>query len=319
MSAEEHSLRWDVDQDGIERPDDCDDKDKNVQDLTWYSDGDGDGFGDAQTGISACERPTGAVDNGDDCDDDAASTNPGASEQCNEVDDNCDGVVDEGDDLVPTWFEDGDGDGFGVTGAELSACTQPSGYSDKSGDCDDGDDTIHPDAEDVCNGVNDDCDGGADDDDAHWVDWYDDVDGDLFGDEDLAPTVTACFGNPGDVDNADDCDDVDPFINPDADEVCDGDDNDCDGSTDSGASDATEWWPDADGDGFGLVGNSVFLCTCEPGFGCYRADNPADCDDMDPDVNPIADEICANGVDDNCNFSVDEALCVTCDTADTGC
>jgi len=103
-------------------------------------------------------------------------------------------------------------------------------------------------------------------------------------------------------------------------ERCDGKDNDCDGATDPPTSvDATQWWLDDDGDGFGLVSDVVTLCTCEPLLGCHRVENALDCDDTDPSVNPQADEICGNLKDDNCNTQTDEALCVNCDTGDTGC
>ncbi len=327
VSPEEHAARWDVDGDGIERPEDCDDKDKDVQDLTWYTDLDGDGFGDPETGVSECEPLVGAVSNGDDCDDSVATTNPGASELCNGIDDNCNELVDEDDDLVPTWFEDADGDGFGDVGSEVSACSQPTGYVDRAGDCNDdlanGGFDINPDAEDICDGVDNDCSGEADDDEAYWVDWY--VDGDLdgFGDENAMPTVHGCEGGAGDVADATDCDDLDPLVNPDplTLELCDGIDNNCDGNTDDPTSDnAIDWYLDADGDGYGFAGDVLRLCTCSPAYGCYRIDNFVDCDDSDPEVHPQHDEICLNLIDDNCDTNVDEAQCTNeCDTGDTGC
>jgi hypothetical protein len=69
VTANEHAGRWDIDGDGVERPKDCNDRDKDVQDLSWYEDLDGDGFGDPDTAVSNCDAPPGTVDNGDDCDD----------------------------------------------------------------------------------------------------------------------------------------------------------------------------------------------------------------------------------------------------------
>lgn len=320
VSADEHSARWDVDQDGMERPEDCDDKDKNVQELTWYDDADGDGFGDGGTGVSACEQPAGTSANGDDCDDAVATTNPDAAELCNEVDDDCNELVDDGEGLVPLWFPDDDGDGFGdPTGNLVMACDAPPGFVADNTDCDDGDTYVNPDAEDICDGINNDCEGIDDDDEAYWVDWYVDGDGDLYGDEDTLPTVTACFGNLGDVANFDDCDDGDGDINPDEDEICDGVDNDCDGATDPADSvGAPEWFDDLDEDGYGVAGTLFTQCVCVPPF-CLGSPNAQDCDDTNPNISPLADEICGNLIDDNCLGGVDEIGCINCDTADTGC
>lgn len=320
MSPDEHAQRWDVDQDGVERPRDCDDKDPDVQRRVWYADADDDGYGDAQDTVNMCEAPEGWVENDEDCDDGAASVHPAAAEVCNEVDDDCNGLVDDGEGVVQTWYVDGDGDGFGDPDLQVSACEAPPGTVLQAGDCDDGSPAVNPDASDDCNGVDDDCSGAPDDDPAFWLDWYVDDDGDGFGEEDTDVVTTGCAGLGDDAPNADDCDDVDPLVNPLAEERCDGFDNNCDGATDPPTSiDATQWWLDGDGDGFGLVTDVVTLCTCDAALGCQRVENAQDCDDGDPQANPQADEICDNGRDDNCNFQTDEPLCVSCDTGDTDC
>ena len=105
--------------------------------------------------LAGCPGPpedTGPVDaDGDgfsvevDCDDQAASVHPGAQELCNGVDDNCDGVADEG---VTSWlFPDGDGDGWGQDEGAVEGCELSSGYAAQGGDCDDNDPTVHPGAE----------------------------------------------------------------------------------------------------------------------------------------------------------------------------
>ena len=168
---------------------------------TWFLDADGDGYGLTET--QACEQPEGASDVGGDCDDADAAVNPGAVEDCTrDVDLNCDGSTD---------YTDADGDGF-------AACE----------DCDDEAESIHPDAEEICDQLDNDCDGQTDEDDA--VDartFYSDLDGDGFGDSSSA--VRACERPDGTVSDDSDCDDGDDQVHPGAEEVCDAKDSDCDG------------------------------------------------------------------------------------------
>ena len=64
-----------------------------------------------------------------------------------------------------------------------------------------------------------------------------------------------------------DCNDLDPAINPDATEVCDGEDNDCDGTTDEDdAADAPTWYADADNDEFGDANNTTAACEQPEGY-----------------------------------------------------
>ena len=132
---------------------------------TWYADGDGDGFGDADAPVEACEPPSGAVADATDCDDGDPAVNPDADEVCSGVDDDCDGLVDDADDSLDassttTWYDDLDGDGYGDSSAASASCAQPSSTVSVDGDCDDGDGAIHPGARDTCaDGVDQDCDG----------------------------------------------------------------------------------------------------------------------------------------------------------------
>ncbi len=144
------------------------------------------------------------------------------------ADDDCD----DGDPGVGghgAWYEDADGDGFGDPASATAACQQPSGWVDNDEDCDDGDAAIHPSADELCDHIDNDCDGTVDEDDA--VDaptWYDDVDVDGYGDPDSA--VRACDRPEGYRSNGDDCDDHDPTTYPGATDVPDdGIDQDCDG------------------------------------------------------------------------------------------
>jgi len=190
------------------------------------------------------------------------------------------------------------------------------GWTDKCGDCDDDDASVYPGAEELCDGLDHDCNGTVDD-------------ADLDGDGYLA---TACGGG--------DCDDLDPVTNPDSTEVCDGLDNDCDGNPEVGGE-------DEDGDGFLVCGGD-----CDDGDAavnpdgeelCNEADDDCDgsidegwnrdqdldgtlnpdcggddCNDQDPDVSPIADEICDNkdndcdGTVDNVDVDLDGYFAATC-------
>ncbi len=98
-------------------------------------------------------------------------------------------------------------------------------------DCDDTDPSVHPNADELCNSLDDDCDGDVDEDAVDAPTWYSDADGDSWGDPE-AP-VQACSQPEDAVGDSTDCDDDDTASHPGADEVCyDDTDNDCDGETD---------------------------------------------------------------------------------------
>jgi len=118
------------------------------------------------------------IDEGD-CDDDDGAINPGAVEVCDDVDNNCDGETDNGDDAT-AWYFDRDGDGYGHGDAQL-ACSQPYRHVDNDGDCDAYLAHINPDAEEVCDGVDNDCDTTVDVDAADATIWYADDDSDGYG------------------------------------------------------------------------------------------------------------------------------------------
>lgn len=165
----------------------------------------------------------------DDCDDADPTVFPGADERCDGVDQDCDGAVDEG--LQVEGFRDADGDGWGDT--TLTACDDPA-WVERGGDCDDGDDTVHPDAPEFCDSVDQDCDGPVDEDAVDATTWYRDRDGDDWGADD--ETITACDADANLwQDRGGDCDDGDDAIHPGADEDCDGVDQNCSGAPDEGA------------------------------------------------------------------------------------
>ena len=125
---------------------DCTDpSDYNCDGFAGSTDNDGDGY-------AACEE----------CDDGSATVNPRASEVCNDVDDDCDGITDGGTAIdADVWYPDGDGDGYGGSNG-VTDCDQPEGHVAESGDCDDGNAAVSPGAEESCNELDDDCDGTVD-------------------------------------------------------------------------------------------------------------------------------------------------------------
>ena len=99
-----------------------------------------------------------------------------------------------------------------------------------------------------------------------------------------------------------DCDDGDASVFPGAEESCDGVDQDCDDVVDEDATDPTDWYRDQDGDGHG-AGTAAQACDAPDG----AVDNDGDCDDSDGDTFPGAAEICADGVVNDCEGSVEDA------------
>ncbi len=296
--------------DGVD--DDCDgeiDEDSAIDAATWYGDADGDGFGVPDLSALACDQPDGFADNADDCDDLVSTTFPGADETCNLIDDDCDGEADEDATDALAWYEDLDDDGFGNPLVEQAACEAPDGYVSDDTDCSDDDPDAYPGADETCNTFDDDCDGEVDEDSAIDADtWYPDVDGDGYGSD--AETVVACEGPAGWTLDSADCDDDDADVSPSADELCNGQDDDCDSETDEdSAVDAGTWYADADADGYGDPDEETRACELPEGY----LDDASDCDDDDDSTYPGADETC-DGADDDCDGVVDEDSAIDADT-----
>ena len=95
-----------------------------------------------------------------DCNDLDADVHPAAEEICDGVDNNCDGSVDEG--VLETWYADLDEDGFGDEDQPTLACSRPESHVPNTGDCDDDDPNTYDGAEEVCDGIDNDCDGQVD-------------------------------------------------------------------------------------------------------------------------------------------------------------
>ncbi len=302
-------------EDGVSCPEICDDAVDNDgngstdcddvacgEDLLCDFDRDDDGFIGIEYG-------------GDDCDDEEPTVYPGHVEICDGLDNDCNGLWDDDDpgldlDSQLDWYRDDDGDGFGQSGPSQRFCEGPSGSASNDDDCDDDDPNRNPDAAEVCNNVDDDCDGLRDDDDPD-VDltgaptFYLDNDGDTDGDptqsitacerpNGYSPESTDCDDNDPEVTGRDvdgdgltscdgDCDDYNADVNPSAVEVCNNLDDDCNGLLDEDDPfllDATTFYVDDDGDGDGDVSQPLDACQQPVGYSATFTD----CDDSDPTV-----------------------------------
>jgi len=165
---------------------------------TYYRDQDGDFHGDPTVPSQGCVAPVGYVEDSTDCDDSRPDVSPSDAEICDGVDNDCDGVVDE--DGLSLFHPDADGDGFGDPATSIEGCEAPDGYVDDGTDCDDSCSDCFPGADELCDDLDNDCDGTADDG-LPFTTWYSDCDGDGFAPAGAAsisvcrePTTSACGG-----------------------------------------------------------------------------------------------------------------------------
>ena len=324
--------------DGIDN--DCDGMIDEDLGQNYFLDSDGDSFGDPNSSIVSCNPDPNYVLDDTDCNDANANVYPGAPELCDNLDNDCDGLIDEG--VQIEFYQDSDNDGFGDPGITILACMIGPGLSVNNMDCDDTNVNVNPDAIEICDGIDNDCDGAIDED--LLLIFYADLDGDGFGD--INQSTTACSVPVGFVEDNTDCDDSNPAIfpgaveianngidedcdgndlidvfdedqdgftndmdcndqdatiNPDAVEICDGIDNNCNGQIDEGL--LMNFYLDEDGDSFGNSEISIQACSLPSGY----VDNANDCDDTNPDINPAQSELC-DGIDNDCNMLIDDLM-----------
>lgn len=250
-----------------ERDDDCDERvDEGIKLATFYGDADGDGHGDATQEGMGCSIPAGAVGLADDCDDADPTRYPHAAETCDGIDANCDGIVDT--DLMVTFYEDRDADGYGADGVAPRASCAPTGTytATRAGDCNDDCPSCHVDAHEVCDGLDQDCTLGIDN--GVLLAFYRDGDGDGYGD--AAVTATACTAPMGFVSDPRDCADSNAMVHPGATEICNALDDNCIGGVNEGLVFAT-YYRDSDGDGFAASsGDSMDWCALPDGYTTVR-------------------------------------------------
>ncbi|MBU0996142.1 MAG: hypothetical protein KJ737_26900, partial [Proteobacteria bacterium] len=162
--------------------------------LPWYQDADNDGYGDAGNIRYAIVKPSGYVNNSNDCNDRNMSIHPGANEICGDsIDQNCDG----GDEICPVpepptaqypYYRDVDGDGYGNAAVVVYQTSQPDGYVANNTDCNDNDAGIHPGAEELYDDVDNNCSG---ENNEGFSAWYEDGDGDEYGNADMVVYQTS--------------------------------------------------------------------------------------------------------------------------------
>jgi len=279
------------------RDNDCDTRiDEGVLE-TFYRDVDGDNYGDPSMTMMECTAPTGWVLQGSDCDDRNGAVHPGAADECNGIDDDCSGTVDD----PPTGCMCTDGAerdcgppmalaGVGICRRSSQRCVSGRWPTECPG-------AVYPRQMggapyDPCGNGDEDCDGTTDEDGR--LPYYRDADRDGYGD----PTMRMdfCPGDEGSsyVDNDQDCDDGDAAIHPMATEICDMVDNDCRGGVDDvpGGCGCSLGDTQACGTDVGRCSRGSQTCTAAGTWGPCSGTGPRveTCDGGDDDCDARTDE-----------------------------
>jgi uncharacterized protein YkwD len=189
------------------------------------------------------------------------------------------------------WYRDQDGDQYGAANLSRMGYERPEGYVGNRDDCDDSDDSVRPWAKELSDGRDNDCDGEVDEGFADQR-FYLDHDGDGFGDPNFSRLSSE--RPAGHVDNALDCNDAERADHPEAKEVFDGRDNDCDGDVDEGFT-VREYFRDVDGDGYGDASDVVSDVNPPQGYVSNGSDNCVET------ANPGQSDLDGDGIGDACD------------------
>jgi hypothetical protein len=253
--------------------------------VTVYADEDGDQWGvqeESRTICSTQSLPEGFAAESGDCAPGDPDRHPEAEEVCNGEDDNCNGEADENL-QTSTWYRDPDEDGFaGMSAESQDHCTNPSTETSKwverRGDCAPDEPTAHPDGTEVCDDLDNNCNGDTDE--------GCDDDGDGYCDADLSvegSDIATCPKGGGD------CKDAFKAVHPNAEEICDGADNDCSGVADEGCACNYQGKTNGvcqDGD----ISPRDGMCTPPPEY--EQEETSSNCDGLDNDCDGSTDEGC---------------------------
>ncbi|HZI16372.1 MAG TPA: putative metal-binding motif-containing protein [Myxococcus sp.] len=319
----------------------CDGKDNNCDSTiddglpvnTYFRDADTDTYGLQTDTRQDCRAPAGYVARAGDCDDGDAQRRPALSETCDGKDNDCNGSIDNGL-PVSTYYQDEDGDTYGLASNTRQDCRAPAGYVNRAGDCNDGSNAVNPGATEVCNDIDDNCAGGTDE--GFTKQWYRDGDNDTYGLQ--SESVGGCAQPSGYVNRAGDCNDGSSAVNPGVTEVCNDVDDNCAGGTDEGftsgptakgaacsvpcpggtyicnpggtattcnAPQPRDYFPDVDGDGAGAE-SATPQNRCPSAQPANTVTNQQDCDDADKHNYRNNAEVC-DARDNNCSETADEA------------
>ncbi len=203
-----------------------------------------------------------------------------SEEVCDGIDNNCNGETDEG--VKITFYKDSDNDGFGDINNIIETCSAPDGYVENNNDCNDTEHNTNPDAQEICDGIDNNCNGKIDTED------------NTLEDAPLADNQNGiCNGSKKICNNE--------WINPDYttlnsyelnDESCNSIDNNCNGETD---------------EGYIITNISCGIGECS-NTGRLECQNGQEIDTCTP--NQPSEEVC-DGIDNNCNGEIDEGLKIT--------